>query len=172
MFPAYWQRQYNKPLYFLKEGRVFKLISWWVPFISFFAKIKPMKWEDDHSCFACGMDNSEGLRIHWKIDGLTTTAEFIPERKYQGWKGILHGGIIATLLDEAMTRLASVVYGGAVTAEMTVRFVAPAPIGERLLIRGEIVKESRKLIELKASLHNIAGKPIAYSTGKVIRTTR
>lgn len=128
-----------------------------------------MIWEEDHSCFVCGMDNSEGLRIHWKIDGLTTTAEFIPERKYQGWKGVLHGGIIATLLDEAMTRLACVIYGGAVTAEMTVRFLAPAPIGEKLLIRGEVVKESRKLIELKASLHNSAGKQIAYSTGKAIR---
>lgn len=61
--------------------------------------------EDDRYCFACGLDNPDGLRIEWITSGKTATATFIPDRKYQGWKGILHGGITATLLDEAMTRL-------------------------------------------------------------------
>jgi|SRR5579872_1640728 len=125
--------------------------------------------EDDSRCFACGMDNLEGLRIAWKIIGNTTSAEFIPDQKYQGWKDILHGGIIATLLDEAMTRLASIVCGGALTAEITVRYLSPAPIGETLYIHGEIVKESRKLVEMKASITNASGKIIARSTGKAIK---
>lgn len=125
--------------------------------------------EDDHWCFACGMKNPDGLRIVWQITERTTTAEFTPDRKYQGWKGIMHGGIIATLLDEAMTRLAWVVCGGALTAEMTVRYVAPARIGEVVHIRGEIVKESRKLVELKAFMSDATGKIIAYSTGKAIK---
>src|SRR5689334_19516323 len=98
-----------------------------------------MSLEDDRYCFACGMDNPNGLQIKWKTHGLTTSAEFIPDRRFQGWKGVLHGGIIATLLDEAMTRLAWEIYGAAVTAEMTVRYVAPAIIGEVLFIRGEVV---------------------------------
>ncbi len=125
--------------------------------------------EDDHHCFVCGMHNPDGLRIQWKIDGFSTTAEFIPDRKYQGWKGMVHGGILATLLDEAMTRLASIVCGGALTAEMTVRFVSPARIGETLLIRGEIVNESRKIVEMKASLCDRSGKIIAHATGKAIK---
>ena len=125
--------------------------------------------EDDHRCFACGMNNPDGLRIEWKVEGLCTTAEFIPDQKYQGWKGILHGGIIATLLDEAMTRLAWVVLGGALTAEMTIRYVIPAKIGEKLLIRGEIVSESRKIVEMKASLCDMSGKVIAHSIGKAIK---
>lgn len=128
-----------------------------------------MLLEDDDQCFACGMNNADGLRIQWKIDGFTTTAEFIPDRKYQGWKGMLHGGIIATLLDEAMTRLASVVCGGALTAEMTVRYVAPAHIGEILFIRGEIVDQSRKIVEMRASLCDISGKIIAHSIGKAMK---
>lgn len=123
--------------------------------------------EDDHRCFACGMDNPDGLRLEWKVDGLTTTTEYTPERKYQGWKGILHGGIIATLLDEAMTRLAWITYGGALTAEMTVRFVAPARIGEVLIIRGEIVGVRRKIIDMKASIHS-SGVLIAHSTGRAL----
>jgi uncharacterized protein (TIGR00369 family) len=131
--------------------------------------MKRLQLEDDHHCFACGMDNPHGLRIDWKIEGLTTTAEFVADRKYQGWRGIVHGGIVATLLDEAMTRLAWLVCGGALTAEMTVRYVAPAPIGETLVIRGEIIKESRKIVEMKASLHDASGKLIAHSTGKAIK---
>lgn len=123
---------------------------------------------DDRYCFVCGMDNPDGLRIEWTVNGKTTYAEFSPERKYQGWKGILHGGIIAALLDEAMTRLACVVFGSAVTAEMNVRFVQPAKIGERLSIRGEILSESRKLIEMKAAIHS-GETLIARSTGKAIK---
>jgi uncharacterized protein (TIGR00369 family) len=131
--------------------------------------MKKLQVVDDHRCFACGMQNPEGLRIEWTIEGMTTSAEFIAEQKYQGWQGIVHGGIIATLLDEAMTRLASIVCGGALTAEMTVRYVAPAAIGEKLLIRGEIVKEGRKLVEAKAVVTDAAGKVIAHSTGKALK---
>ncbi len=123
---------------------------------------------DDSHCFACGMDNPHGLRIEWTIEGMTMTAHFTPEKKYQGWKGILHGGIIATLLDEAMTRLACATCGGAVTAEMTVRFVKPAAIGSLLLIRGEIVDKKRNLVMMKASIH--CGETlIAYSSGTAIK---
>ncbi len=131
--------------------------------------MKKLMLEDDRYCFACGMDNPHGLRIEWRIEGTSTTAEFTPDRKYQGWKGILHGGIIATLLDEAMTRLICVLSQGALTAEMTVRYVTTAPIGEILFIRGDIVSESRKIVEIKASLHDSSGKLIAHSTGKAIK---
>ncbi len=131
--------------------------------------MKKLQLLDDSRCFACGMKNPEGLRIEWKVEGMTTFAEFIADQKYQGWKGCVHGGIIATLLDEAMTRLASTVCGAAVSAEMTVRYVAPASIGEKLFIRGEIVKESRKLVEAKAIITDVAGRIIAHSTGKVMK---
>ena len=96
--------------------------------------MSPSKLEliDDHFCFACGRDNKDGLDLNWAVEGKTTHALFIPKRKFQGWKGIVHGGIIATLLDEAMTRLAWIACGGAMTAEMTVRFLKPALILTRL----------------------------------------
>ncbi|MBX7067537.1 MAG: PaaI family thioesterase [Parachlamydiales bacterium] len=126
---------------------------------------------DDHRCFACGMENMDGLRLEWIVDGPVMTTTFVPPQKYQGWKGIVHGGILATLLDEAMTRLAWISSGGALTAEMTVRYVAPALIGEMLYVRGEIVKESRKLVEMKATIlkTDASGKLIARSTGKAMR---
>ncbi len=133
--------------------------------------MKNFELVDDHGCFACGMQNPHGLRLEWKVEGHTTSTQYIPEQKYQGWQGILHGGIIATLLDEAMTRLAWIVCGGALTAEMTVRFIAPAKIGELLLVRGEIVSESRKIVEMKASIHS-ANTLIAHSSGKAIKVKK
>lgn len=130
--------------------------------------MKKLELIDDHRCFACGLENPDGLRLVWKIEGQTMTTQFISPPKYQGWKGIVHGGILATLLDEAMTRLAGKLFGGAVTAEMTVRYKAPARIGELLIVRGEIVKESR-IIEMKASITNESGTLIAYATGKAVK---
>jgi uncharacterized protein (TIGR00369 family) len=115
------------------------------------------------------MQNPDGLRIHWTVEGTVMTGEFTPEKKYQGWKGIVHGGIIATLLDEAMTRLAVVLYGSAVTAEMTVHYHSPAKIGEPIFIRGELVSQRRRLIEMKASLQTGSGREIASSTGKALQ---
>lgn len=130
--------------------------------------MKELKLEDDHYCFACGLENPDGLRLEWITSEKTATAKFIPDRKYQGWKGILHGGIIATLLDEAMTRLACLACGGVLTAEMTIRFVAPAQIGKPLDIQGEITNERRKVVEMKASIYS-SGVLIAHATGKAIK---
>lgn len=126
-------------------------------------------FEDDHRCFVCGMENLDGLRIKWHTAGLCTKAEFIAPAKFQSWKGVLHGGIVATILDEAMARLACELYGKAVTAELTIRYVAPSPIGEPLFIQGDVVKESRKIIEMKATLSDASGKILAYATGKVMK---
>ena len=93
-----------------------------------------VKLEDDHKCFVCGQENEQGLRLHWTINGNVMTAQFVPEPKYQGWKGILHGGILATLLDEAMTRLVGIVCGQALTAEMIVRYAFYRQPSERRFI--------------------------------------
>lgn len=127
-----------------------------------------LELKDDQECFVCGMRNQDGLQISWEIAGHITTAQFTPPKKYQGWKGLVHGGILATVLDEAMTRLASLVHGPAVTAEITIRYKAPAAIDELLYVRGEIVQDSKKIIEAKATIHNQTGTLIAQASSKVI----
>ena len=127
--------------------------------------------EDDHYCFACGLENPHGLRIRWLTEGKTARGEFVPERKFQGWKGIVHGGILATLLDEAMTRLSWLGAGGALTAEMRVRFLRPARVGEKLFVTGEITAENRRVVEMRAAIRQ--GRPdgprIAAATGKAVK---
>ena len=53
-------------------------------------------------CFGCGQNNPIGLKLTFKWDGKTAKAEFTPNEFYQSWSGIVHGGIIICLLDEAM----------------------------------------------------------------------
>ncbi len=127
---------------------------------------------DDHYCFACGKDNKEGLDLEWFIEGNSCHAIFTPQKKFQGWKGLVHGGILATLLDEAMTRLAWINSGGAMTAEMTVRFIKPALTQDKIYAFGEIVSENRKIVGMRAFLYKETkdGSLIARSTGKAVKT--
>lgn len=129
-----------------------------------------MKLEDDFHCFACGSLNERGLRIDWRVEGKKTFAEFTPQKEHQGWKGIVHGGIIATLLDEAMTRTAWIVAGGALTAEMTVRYLKTASVGETLSILGEVLEENRRIIQTQSFVFKKKdGTLLARATGKAIK---
>lgn len=89
-------------------------------------------------------------------------------RRYQGPPGHAHGGIIATVLDEAMgkvNRLRAVV---ALTSEMRVRYLKPVPLGKPLLVEGwEIRKRGRKLVNA-AELRNLQGQVLARSQGTFI----
>ncbi|MBM3294770.1 MAG: PaaI family thioesterase [Candidatus Aminicenantes bacterium] len=132
-----------------------------------------MKITDDHFCFACGQDNPDGLRLRMEYPGPgRCRAEFVPGRKFQGWLGILHGGIISTLLDEGFAHA----YGGvergrgaaAVTAEMTVRFKKPAKTGQKCVLEGRVVGRDRKIITCKSVLKDEDGVEIASATGKLI----
>jgi uncharacterized protein (TIGR00369 family) len=77
-------------------------------------------------------------------------ADFTAEPRFQGYAGILHGGILAMLLDEAMVNLAWVKGLGAVSAEIRVRLKRPVPIGERVRLEGRIVSKSRRIVRAAA----------------------
>jgi len=130
-----------------------------------------MEFVDNECCFVCGPKNTEGLRLDWRVEGYEMSTYYTAENKYQGWSGVLHGGIVATLLDEAMTRLVCAVFWPAATAEMTVRYLKPAPVGGNLYIKGEIVKETKRLIETIASIRidGPEGIVVAHAKGKVMR---
>ena len=129
---------------------------------------------DDHFCFVCGSRNPDGLQIRFEYpEPGRCRAEFTPPRKFQGWQDILHGGIIATLLDEALAHA----YGGAargggevaVTAELTVKFKKPVRIGVPAFIEGRVTSEIGRLIEGEAVLRDAAGTELASGTGKLIK---
>src|SRR4030065_855841 len=111
-----------------------------------------MKLETYGNCFVCGENNPNGLRLSFEIDKEKQTLKttFIASPTFQGWDGIIHGGIISTLLDEAMAKLIYELGYQAVTASLEIKFKKPAPILEPLHVYGEITEESKRLIRAKA----------------------
>ena len=92
---------------------------------------------DDSMCFACGEKNPISLRLDFKrTSDFTVEAEFIPGEYHQGYDDIMHGGLVATLLDEAMAYAVGVRGIKAFTAELNIRFRKAAEIGEKLIIKG------------------------------------
>ena len=113
------------------------------------------------TCFGCGRTNPIGLKLSFKWDGKTAKAEFTPTELYQGWQGVVHGGIIAVMLDEAAAW--AMVFEGMnpVTAKMETRFRHPALIDKPLIITGSITKKTGKRVEAKAAVISRDGTPIA-----------
>lgn len=115
-------------------------------------------------CFACGKNNPIGLKLNFKWDGKVASAEFTPNKFHQGWSGVVHGGIIDCLLDEAMSYAPYFKGMNCVTAKMQIRLGRLALIDEPLIITGSITKKTRKLVETKAVISLKDGTPIAEST--------
>lgn len=103
-------------------------------------------------CFACGPGNPHGLHLHFEHEGGVVRASFVPGGLHQGWQGVVHGGILATLLDEAMAY--TLFYAGvrAVTARMEVRYRAAAHAGEELTVEARITSENRKIADVEARI--------------------
>ncbi len=123
--------------------------------------------EDDGYCFACGRNNDEGLGLAFKTEDGKTSAEFVPRKAHQGFKDIVHGGIITAVLDEAMMK--AVISRGvfAMTAEIEVRFRNPLLVGDRAVVEAEIHSVGRRFIEASAVLKK-AGGVVAVASAKML----
>ena len=126
---------------------------------------------DNERCYVCGKKNPAGLGVDFEIDKTARTirASFIPAAMHQGYEGIVHGGILSSLLDEAMAKLAFTAGLPAVTAEITVKFKAPAAPGQELLVTGRLTQETRRLILAEAKIER-GPVVIAEAKGKLLRT--
>ena len=130
-----------------------------------------MKVEYYGYCWICGEKNPGGLQLKFDLNKNEKAIQtsFIPTETYQGYDGIVHGGIISALLDEAMAKLAFELGYNAVTAMLNVRFKSPAKVQERLMIRGEITQANRRLVLAKATIHRKDGTLIAEGDSKLVR---
>jgi len=130
-----------------------------------------MKFENYGKCFVCGENNQGGLRLSFEIDKEKQTIKttFIGDPVFQGWDGIVHGGIISTLLDEAMAKLSCELGYNTVTATLDIRFKNPAPIFEPLHVYGEISEVNNRLVKAKARVVKEDGTVLAEGISTLIR---
>jgi uncharacterized protein (TIGR00369 family) len=121
-------------------------------------------------CFGCGKDNPEGMQLKFYLDDATrrATCDFELTRRYTGPPGHCHGGVIATILDEAMGKVNKFRNVLALTKSMQVDYLLPVPLGKPLKVVGyEKSVEGRTHINM-AEIRNEEGLLLARSTGTFV----
>jgi uncharacterized protein (TIGR00369 family) len=128
-----------------------------------------MKLPKNH-CFVCGKDNPDSMRLRFTYDEKRNcfVCRFRLGKRYTGPPGHCHGGIIATILDEAMGKVNKLRNVIAVTSEMTVNYLKPVPLKQPLRVESREVKvKGRKHINM-AEILNEKGEVLARSRGLFI----
>jgi len=124
-----------------------------------------------NECFGCGTDNPIGLHLDdFRVDGGDLVASFTPRRDYSGFEGILHGGIVATLLDETLAWTAMMLEDTyVVTASLEIKFRKPGPVDSPYQMRGSVVERRGRRIRLAARA-STNGEIVAEATGLFLAT--
>ncbi|MDP6606981.1 MAG: PaaI family thioesterase [Dehalococcoidia bacterium] len=120
-------------------------------------------------CFGCGRHNPIGLHLVFERDGDDVLTSYQPRPEDQGFPGIMHGGLLSLLLDEAMgwAMYADEVF--AVTARMETRFRRPVPLDGALTARARVARRRGRRIELEAALHDVEGQTLVEASGLFVR---
>ncbi len=122
----------------------------------------------DDYCFVCGRENPKGLKAVFNYKEGYASCEIILSHEYQGWSGIIHGGILSCLLDEACVYAANSLGYNTVTAELKIRFRKEASPGEKILVEATATHLKSKLIQSRAKITNSHGETLAEAEGKMI----
>jgi uncharacterized protein (TIGR00369 family) len=122
-------------------------------------------------CLVCGHDNPHGLHLHLDVNPDTgdVACDYTPAAAHMGFEGIVHGGLLATVLDEAMVWAAT--WSGkrfCVCGELNVRFRRSVAIGQPLTVVAKIVSVRSRLIETEASMRDTSGVVFVEATGKYV----
>lgn len=129
-----------------------------------------LELEDDRWCYACGPLNPSGFKLrfaHPQPGQLRARVTF--KKEHQGYKNIVHGGLIGTLLDEMMVNLAWVEGTPAVTGSYTVRLIKPIRVGAEVQLEGRIDRKTPRLIYASATARGTDGQLLAEAEATCVR---
>jgi uncharacterized protein (TIGR00369 family) len=131
--------------------------------------LKPFAHSASNRCFGCGPANATGLRLEFLLasDGSVVSEAIIPSA-FDGHPGNLHGGVIATLLDEAMSKALRAQGRFSMTRKMDVDYLRPVPSSAPLRIKGHIVRSERRKYWAEATILNAEGSVLAQAKGLFI----
>jgi acyl-coenzyme A thioesterase PaaI-like protein len=124
-----------------------------------------IKQPNSRHCFICGLENPIGLHLHFyeTEPGVVETTYIAPDH-FQGYPGVLHGGIVAAILDETSGRA---FMGGAdaprfmFTGKLEVKYRKNVPVGRPLKIIGKAIKDRKKIVEAWAGIYDESGELLA-----------
>lgn len=132
----------------------------------------PVNDVNDHNCFGCGTLNTGGLHLtmYPNSDGNGVWAPFVPAARFEGYPGMIHGGIVCTVLDEVMAWSLYREQIWAVTGQLQVRYRQPVPVGDRLRAIGTIARNRGRVIETRGEIRREADDALlAEATATFVR---
>lgn len=119
-------------------------------------------------CFVCGDKNKSGLKARFYYDGEKASATLVASEEFEGYRGLYHGGVLSSLLDEVMIKAILALDRYAVTAEITVRFVAPVKTGDRIILTGKVVRSRGRVFLTEGEARGEDETLFATATAKYI----
>jgi uncharacterized protein (TIGR00369 family) len=125
-------------------------------------KLEPLAHGALNHCFGCGQANRSGLRLKFFVDEQQTIICRVRlPRRFEGPPGHAHGGVIATLLDEAMSKANRQFGIVAMTRQLEVEYLKPVPLGMPLLLTGRHIEASGRIHRCEAEITNESGTALA-----------
>ena len=120
-----------------------------------------------NTCFVCGPDNPEGMRLTFTLDEERSTfvCEFNLGDRYTGPPGHCHGGIIASILDDAMGKVNKLRQVIALTTQITVDYLKPVPLNQPLRVESREIRVRGRRHVNSAEILNQKGEVLARSRG-------
>jgi uncharacterized protein (TIGR00369 family) len=124
---------------------------------------------DNQYCFICGPSNPVGLKAAIKVDreAKSAASTLVIPSTYQGWQGIVHGGIISALLDEVCVYAGMTVGDPVVTGELKTRFRSPVPVEQEVTVSAQVVNQVRRTVQVEAQL-TMGGSVLASAEAKLV----
>ena len=122
-------------------------------------------------CYVCGQDNGQGMRLKFSIDAKDSVVRgtFNLAGRYQGPPACAHGGIIATLVDEAMGKLSRLDGAVTMTAELTVEYLRPVPLRKKILVEARPTEQSGRNYWRECTICDAQGKLLARGKGRFVK---
>jgi len=112
-------------------------------------------WDDDKYCIACGSENPIGMKLKFTLKDDHIEAKYTFPREFQGYKGVVHGGMLSLLLDEVMVNLPLRKYMvPVVSVDIRVKLRKPLRIGDPAACRAFFVKEKLKSYVVRGEVRN------------------
>lgn len=119
-------------------------------------------------CFVCGDKNETGLALKFFFNGEYCYTDFTADERFAGYSRLLHGGILASILDEVMIKSALAQKIVCVTAELKLRYKAPVRSGDALRFEGRLLNRRGKIIDCAGLARNQDGDIVAESEGRFV----
>jgi len=122
-------------------------------------------------CIVCGQKetNPNTLNVRFRIVEDGVEVPFTPDYRQEGYKDVVHGGVITSLLDETIGWAVAVqIKKYFVTAELNIRFVKPLPVGTDVIVKGRVIEHKSRYSVAGGEIVDVDGQVYARAEGKFL----